>query len=203
MTEQIPGSTVTGQTPVSYGTTGVTGSTVSGQTYASMGTTGVTSFTATEHCEEMQAVDENVSKNIIVQPNPLSEGQNIDFQITSPKGVSFPDNDRKPTIIVKFGQSAEVQSVTIPRDKTNGANVLQFEVVFYSPKGDKINEIPIESNLSPEGDNTKPAYIDSTQIPSISLVSRIDITVIQTTNDESPKGVVLDVKACTKSRTRK
>ncbi len=151
----------------------------------------------------MQAVDENVSTNIVVLPNPLPNGHNIDFQITSPKGVSFPDNDRKPTIVVNFDHPAEVQSVTIPRDKTNGANVLQFEVVFYSPKGDKINETPIESNLSPKGDETTPAHLDSTQIPSTSLVSRIDITVIQTTNDESPKGVVLDVKACTKSRTRK
>jgi hypothetical protein len=151
----------------------------------------------------MQAIDENVSKNIVVLPNPLPEGDNIDFQITSPKGVSFPDNDRKPTIVVKFDQPAEVQSVTIPRDKTNGANVLQFDVVFYSPNGNKINDIPIESNLSPEGDNTTPAHLDSTQIPSTSHVSRIDITVTKTINDESPKGVVLDVNACTKARTRK
>jgi hypothetical protein len=199
---QTPGSTISGQTSGSYGTTVVPGSTVAGQTSGSLGTTSVTSFTTTEHCEQMQAVDENVSKNIIVQPNPLLQGDNIDFQITSSKGVSFPDNDRKPTIIVKFDQPAEVQSVTIPRDKTNGANVLQFEVVFYSPKGDKINEIPIESNLSPEGDKTTPAHLDSTQIPSTSPVSRIDITVIETINDESPKGVVLDINACTKARTR-
>ena len=163
----------------SYGTTGTPGSTVSGQTYPSSGTTGVTSFTTTKHCEEMQAIDEHVSKNIIVQPNPLPAGQNIDFPVTSPNGVSFPDNDLTPTIVVKFGQPAEVQSVTIPRDKTNGANVLQFEVVFYSPNGNKINQIPIQSNLSPEADNTKPAHIDSTQIPSTSQVSRIDITIIK------------------------
>jgi hypothetical protein len=151
----------------------------------------------------MQAVDENVNKNIVVLPNPLPQGDNIDFQITSPKGVSFPDNDRNPTIVVQFGQPAEVQSLTIPRDKTNGANVLQFQVVFYSPNGNKINEIPIESNLSPEEDKTKPAHLDSTQIPSATHISRIDITVTKTINDDSPKGVVLDVKACTKTRTRK
>jgi hypothetical protein len=199
----VPSSTISGQTPVSFGTTGVSGSTFIGRTSGSLGTTGVTSFTTTKHCEEMQAIDEHVSKNIVVLPNPLPPGDNIDFQITSPKGVSFPDNDRKPTIVVKFGQPAEVQSVTIPRDKTNGANVLQFEVVFYSPNGNKINEIPIESNLSPEGDKTTPAHLDSTQIPSSSNVSRIDITVTKTINDESPKGVVLDVNACTKARTRK
>ena len=146
----------------------------------------------------MEAIDEYVSKNIIVLPNPLREGESIDFQVTSTKGVSFPDSDTKPTIVVKFGQPAEVQSVTIPRDKTNGANVLQFEVVFYSPNANKINQIPIQSSLSPEGDNKKPAHLDSTQIPSTSQVSRIDITVIKTTNDGSPKGVVLNVNACHK-----
>ena len=143
----------------------------------------------------MQAIDENVSKNIIVQPNSLPEGANIDFQVTSPNGVSFPDDDLTPTIVVKFGQPAEVQSVTIPRDKTNGANVLQFEAVFYSPNRNQINQIPIQSSLSPQGDNTKPAHLDSTQIPSTSEVSRIDITVIKTIRDTSPKGVVLDVNA--------
>ena len=151
----------------------------------------------------MQAIDENVSKNIIVQPNPLPEGANIDFQVKSTKGVSFPDNDLTPTIVVKFGQPAEVQSVTIPRDKTNGANVLQFGAVFYSPNGNQINQIPIQSNLSPQGDSTKPAHLDSTQIPSTNQVSRIDITVIKTIIGDSPKGVVLDVIACTKAGTRK
>ena len=203
VTAGASGSTVSGQSTVSYGTTGTPQATVTTQTYPSSGTTGVSSFTTTKHCEQMQAIDEDVSKNIIVLPIPLPEGANIDFQVKSTKGVSFPDNDLTPTIVVKFGQPAEVQSVTIPRDKTNGANVLQFEVVFYSPNGNKINQIPIQSSLSPEADNTKPAHIDSTQIPSTSQVSRIDITVIKTINDDSPKGVVLDVNACTKARTCK
>ena len=194
---------MSGQTSDLLGTTRTPGLTVIGQTSGSFGTTGVTSFTTTKHCEEMQAIDENVSKNIIVQPNPLPEGANVDFQVTSTTGVSFPNDDRTPTIIVKFGQPAEVQSVTIPRDKTNGANVLQFEVVFYSPNGNKINQIPIQSSLSPEGDNKKPAHLGSTQIPSTSQVSSIDITVIKTIDDNSPKGVVLDVNACTKARTCK
>ncbi|CAF5051882.1 unnamed protein product, partial [Rotaria sp. Silwood1] len=42
----------------------------------------------------------------------------------------------------------------------------------------------------------KPAKLDSTQIPSDERVSRIDITIVRTTDDESPKGVVLDIKAC-------
>ena len=199
-------TSVSRETPASYGATGALGTrgaTAIGQTSGSFGTTGVTSFTTTKHCEVMEAIDENVSRNIIVLPNPLPEGESIDFQVTSTKGVSFPDSDTKPTIVVKFGQPAEVQSVTIPRDKTNGANVLQFEVVFYSPNGDQINQIPIQSSLSPEGDNKKPAYLGSTQIPSTSQVSRIDITVIKTISDTSPKGVVLNVNACTTSRTRK
>ena len=196
-------STVSGQSSGSYVTTGSAVSTASGQTYPSLGTTSVSSFTTTKHCEVMQAIDENVSKNIIVQPNELPQGENINFQVTSTTGVSFPDDDRTPTIIVKFGEPAKVQSVTIPRDKTNGANVLQFEVVFYSLNGNKINQIPIESGLSPEGDNKKPAHLGSTEIPSTSEVSRIDITVIKTINDNSPKGVVLDVNACTKARTCK
>ncbi|CAF4731341.1 unnamed protein product, partial [Rotaria socialis] len=42
----------------------------------------------------MQAVDEAVSKNIIVTPNPLPIGENIKFQPTSQQGVSFGENDR-------------------------------------------------------------------------------------------------------------
>ena len=162
-------------------------------------TTGSSIITTTKRCEEMQAVDDNVSKNIIVQPYPLATGENVEFQVRSTKGVSFPDNDTKPTIIVKFGQPADIQSVSIPRDKTSGANVLQFEVIFYSADNKKINEIPVESNLSPEEDNTKPAQLHSTQIPSNTQVSRVDIIVLATINDESPKGVVLDIKACTQA----
>ena len=194
---------MSGQTSDLLGTTGTRGSTVSGLAYSPLGTTGVSSFTTTKHCEVMEAIDENVSKNIIVQPNELPQEENINFRVTSTTGVSFPDDDRTPTIIVKFDQPAQVQSVTIPRDKTNGANVLQFEVVFYSPNGNKINQIPIQSSLSPEGDNKKPAHLDSTQIPSTSQVSRLDITVIKTINGDSPKGVLLNVNACAKARTRK
>ncbi|CAF4633681.1 unnamed protein product, partial [Rotaria socialis] len=55
----------------------------------------------------MQAVDEAVSKNIIVTPNPLPIGANIKFQPTSQQGVSFGENDRTPTITVNFGKPAE------------------------------------------------------------------------------------------------
>jgi hypothetical protein len=91
--------------------------------------------------------------------------------------------------------------VTIPRDKTPNANVQQFEVTFYSPDGKKINDKPILTNSSPKDDKTKPAQLDSTQTPSNTPVSRIEITIVHTTDDESPKGVVLDIKACTEITT--
>ncbi len=149
----------------------------------------------------MQAVDETVSKQITVTPNELPKGENIEFQVTSTRGVSFPKDDRTPTIVVQFGTPAEVQSVTIPRDKTPNANVQQFEVTFYGPDGEKINDKPILSNSSPKDDTKKPARLDSTQIPSTTPVSRLEITIVRTTDGESPKGVVLDIQACTEMTT--
>jgi hypothetical protein len=149
----------------------------------------------------MQAVDETVSKQITVTPNELPKGENIEFQVTSTRGVSFPKDERTPTIVVQFGTPAEVQSVTIPRDKTPNANVQQFEVTFYGPDGEKINDKPILSNSSPKDDTKKPARLDSTQIPSTTPVSRLEITVVRTTDGESPKGVILDIQACTEITT--
>ena len=145
----------------------------------------------------MQAVDESVSKKITVTPNELPKGENIEFQVTSTRGVSFPKDDRTPTIVVELGKPAPVQSVTIPRDKTPNANVQQFEVNFYSPDGKKINDKPILSNSSPKDEKKNPAGLDSTQTPSNTPVARLEITVVRTTDGESPKGVVLDIKACT------
>ena len=147
----------------------------------------------------MQAVDEAVSKKITVTPNELPKGENIEFQPTSKRGVSFPKDDRTPTITVNFGKPAEVRSVTIPRDKTPDANVQQFEVTFYSPDGKKINDKPILSNASPKDDTTKPAQLDLTQIPSNTPVSSIEITIVHTTDKKSPKGVVLEINACTEA----
>ncbi|CAF4878400.1 unnamed protein product, partial [Rotaria sp. Silwood2] len=45
----------------------------------------------------------------------------------------------------------------------------------------------------PKEDKSKPAELNSTQIPSNTPVSRIEITIIHTTDDESPKGVVSPV----------
>jgi hypothetical protein len=132
-----------------------------------------------------------------VTPNGLPEGENIEFQVISTRGVSFPKDDRTPTIHVEFRQPAQVQSVTIPRDKTPRANVQQFEVTFYSRDGNKINDRPILTNSCPEHDLEIPARLDSTQTPSNTLVARLEITIVRTTDGESPKGVVLDIKACT------
>ena len=129
-------------------------------------TPGTPSATTTPKCDEMQAVDESVSKKITVTPNELPKGENIEFQVTSARGVSFPKDDRTPTIIVVFGKPALVQSVTIPRDKTDNANTGQFEVTFYSPDGRKINDKPILTNSSPKDEKKNPARLDSTQTPS-------------------------------------
>ncbi len=164
-------------------------------------TTGFTTGTTTKRCEEMQAVDEQTSKQITVTPTDVPQNEKPEFQPTSNQGVSFPKNEKTPTITVHFGKPAQVQSVTIPLDKTSGANVQQFEVTFYSPNGKKINDQPIPSTSSPNNDQNKPAHLGYTQIPSNTPVSRVEITILYTTNGESPKGVVLDIKACTESTT--
>jgi hypothetical protein len=150
----------------------------------------------TKKCEEMQAVNEQTSKNITVSPTDVPEAQKPQFQSTSNQGVSFPSDEKTPTITVNFGKPAEVHSITIPRDKTPGANVQQFQVTFYSPNGSKINNTPIPSTSSPTDDKNQPARLNSTQIPSDTPVSRLEIKVISTTDNQSPKGVVLDIKAC-------
>jgi hypothetical protein len=151
----------------------------------------------------MQAVDEAVSKQITVTPNELPQGANIDFQLTSKQGVSFPNNDTTPTITVHFRKTAKVRSVIIPRDTTQNANVQQFEVTFYTLDGKKVNSQPILSNTSPKDDKYLPAGLDSTQTPSNTPVSRLEITVLSTTDGQSPKGVVLDIQACTEARPGK
>ena len=160
-------------------------------------------LTTTKRCEEMQAVDEETSKKIIVKPVDVPEKEKPDFQPTSNTGISFAEYDRRPTIVVPFGTPAEVQSVTIPRDKTPNANVERFQVTFYAPEGNKINDRPIPSSSSPKDDKSKPSTVDFTQIPSNRLVSRVEITITDTTNEQSPKGVVLDIKACTEMTTGK
>ena len=160
-------------------------------------------LTTTKRCKEMQAVDEETSKKIIVKPVDVPEKEKPDFQPTSNTGISFPEYDRRPTIVVPFGTPAEVQSVTIPRDKTPNANVERFQVTFYAPDGNKINDRPIPSSSSPKDDKSNPSTVDLTQIPSDRLVSRVEITITDTTNEQSPKGVVLDIKACTEMTTGK
>ncbi len=198
VSQSVEGSgTVSSQTTVTSGS----GSTSTPSSLStSLGSTTVAlEATTTLECAEMQAVDEAVSKLITVSPNELPQGANVDFQPTSKQGVSFPNNDTTPTITVHFGKPAQVRSVTIPRDTTQNANVQQFEVTFYSPEGKKVNNQPILSNSSPQDDKYLPAGLDSSQIPSNTPVSRLDITVLKTTDSQSPKGVVLDIQACTKA----
>jgi hypothetical protein len=197
LTTATPSATTgTSQGTLTTGTPSVT----SGSRQGTL-TTGTPSVTSTKTCEVMQAIDESISKQITVTPVGLPKGANIEFQPTSTSGVSFPEEDQTPTITVNFGKPAEVHSVTIPRDKTPNANVQQFEVTFYSPDGKKVNDKPVLTNSSPPDDKTKPAQLDSTQIPSNTPVSRIDITIVHTTDNETPKGVVLNIIACTEITT--
>jgi hypothetical protein len=192
------GYTGTASTPIGY--TG-TGSTPSG--YAGTSVSGGSTYTdtTTKRCEEMQAVDEATSKQITVTPTDVPTESKPQFQPTSKQGVSFPENETTPTITVNFGKPAEVQSVSLPKDKTPNGNVQRFEVTFYSPDGKKINDQPISSTSSPKNDSTKPAQVDSSKIPSNTPVSKVEIAVVETTDNKSPKGVVLDIKACTEITT--
>jgi hypothetical protein len=164
-------------------------------------TTGTPITTTTTKCQEIQAVDETTSQNIVVTPIDIIDAQKTSFQPTSTQGVSFPETETTPTITVTFGQPADVQSVKIPLHKTPGANVEQFEVTFYSPNGQKINDQPISSVPSAKGDKNQPAHLDSTQIPSNTPVSQLDIKVVKTSDNQSPKGVVLEINVCTESFT--
>ena len=195
--ETTVGKTITPGTAGTSGTTGTSGSSGSPGTKV---TTGV-SITTTQQCQEMQAIDKLVSEKITVSPRELPKGENTEFQPTSSRGVSFPHDEKTPTITVNFGKPAEVRTVIIPRDKTPNANVQQFEVTFYSPDDKKINDKPFLSTFSPKDDKNKPAHLDSTQIPSNTLVFRVQITIIRTTDDKSPKGVILDINACTEATT--
>ena len=177
--------------------------TVSFTTTPDIAISSTVSSTTTKRCEEMQAVDEETSKKIIVTPVDVPLKEKPEFQPTSNKGVSFSEYQKRPTITVTFGTPAEVQSVTIPRDQTPNANVERFEVTFYASDGSKINNRPIQSSTSPKDNKKIPATVDSTQIPSEKKVSRVEITIISTTNERSPKGVVLDIKACTEMSTGK
>jgi hypothetical protein len=147
----------------------------------------------------MQAVDESTSKKITVTPVDVPESQKPQFQPTSNQGVSFPSDEKTPTITVNFGKPAEVNSITIPHDKIYGANVQQFEVTFYSTNGSKVNQTPIKSTSSLPNERNKPAHLGFGQIPSDTPVSRVEIKIISTTDNQSPKGVVLDIKACTEA----
>ena len=188
---QTTASTVSAESPVTTLSGQTTLTTPSGQTTQS--TTGTTP----KKCDEMPAIDEQTARHITVSPTDLPESEKVSFQPTSPNGVSFPSDETTPTITVNFGKPAEVQSVVLPRDKTPNANVEQFEVTFYSPDGQKINQQPVKSTVSPSTDNKTPASLNPQDIPSDKPVSRLDIKVLSTTDGQSPKGVILDIKACT------
>jgi hypothetical protein len=135
----------------------------------------------------VQLVDEKVSEMITVSPNDLSQDEKLNFEITSLTGVSFPENNTRPTLIIDFGKLVQIQSIILPRNN----NIEQFQVTFYSKDGNKINQNPILNSIS--------IQINSTQIPSNISFSWIELTILHTTDNKSPKGVILDIKGCISS----
>ena len=158
-------------------------------------------MTTVKTCREFQAVNEPVSLKISVTPIELPEGENIKFQPTSQQGVSFADYNLTPTITVPFDKPLQLRSITIPRDNTPSANTEQFEVTFYAPDGHRINQNTIFSNINSNENHSKAAQVGLTQIPSNTSVSKFEITILRTSDGRSPRGVVLDVKACIADET--
>ncbi|CAF1321223.1 unnamed protein product [Adineta steineri] len=181
-------ATGTGITSVSGSATGVTS--------ASGSTTVGASGTTTKQCQEMEAVDDAVSKTITVTPKDIDQNKKGDFKPDSKTGVNFPEEDKHPTINVPFGTPATVRGVSMPRDTTN-SNVESFKVTFYGTNNEPINKQPLES--TPSGGKNQPASLNPSQIPSDVLVKRVEITDIKTTDNQAPRGVVLDIKACTEA----
>ena len=211
-TPGTPGTSGTSGTPGTSGTGSsleTSGTTITAATGSPSGTSGTgstqitaaTSATTTEECQEMQAVDKFVSEKITVTPHELPKGENTEFQSTSTRGVSFREDDKTPIITVYFEKGAKVRSVTIVLTRIPNANVQQFSITFYSRGDKKINEKPILSNLSPKDDKNQPAHLDSTQIPPHIYVYKVVITLLRTTDNKSPKGVTLDIIACTEAST--
>ncbi|CAF4417233.1 unnamed protein product, partial [Adineta steineri] len=93
-------------TEATAGTTGVSGagagttSAGAGTTSASGSTTIGASGTTTKQCQEMEAIDDSVSHNIIVHPQDISSVQKGDFKPDSKTGVSFLETDKHPVIEV-------------------------------------------------------------------------------------------------------
>ncbi|CAF4327154.1 unnamed protein product, partial [Rotaria sordida] len=114
-------STVESTTPAPTILTTLTGS-----------TTQPVTGTTPKQCEEMQAIDENVSKQITTSSDKLPKSESIKFQPTSTEGVSFDKDNSRPTITVHLGRNATIRSIRLPRKKALNGNVKQFAVTFYS-----------------------------------------------------------------------
>ncbi|CAF1457913.1 unnamed protein product, partial [Adineta steineri] len=198
-TEATAGTTPVHGSEASHATgTGITSASGSatGVTSASGSTTVGASGTTTKQCQEMEAVDDAVSKTITVTPKDIDQNKKGDFKPDSKTGVNFPEEDKHPTINIPFGTPATVRGVSMPRDTTN-SNVESFKVTFYGTTNQPINKQPLES--TPSGDKNHPASLNPSQIPSDVPVKRVEITDIKTTDNQPPRGVVLDIKACTEA----
>ena len=163
--------------------------------------TGSSNFTTAKQCEETQVIDDVVSTNIIVIPDVINATEKVRFQVTPNGGVSFPQDVLTPTLIVKLDELTEINSISIPRQGSQNTNVEQFQANFYFSNGSLLNERPILSSSSPQQDTTSPARVDSTQIPSNTFITRIELQIISTTDNQSPKSVMLNIISCTQPRT--
>ena len=131
-----------------------------------------------------------------MKPKQLPVGQSVNFQPSSQEGVSFADDNLTPTIVVPFDKAVAIHSIRIPIERTPNANVEEFKVALYSVDGDIINKEPMWSTLVSREDNAKAAEVVLTKSQWRVPVSVLEITIIRTSDDRSPRGVVLDVKAC-------
>ena len=147
-------------------------------------------------CHEVQVVNKAVSNAISVVPHDVPQEQKTQFRVTSTLGVSL--RELRSTIVIHLKHPLRITAIRIPRDKTPGANVRQFTVKLYSADGLLINAEPLKSNKSPRDDPTTPATLHFTQILRGALLSRLEITIERTTDEQPPRGVILDIKACAK-----
>ena len=164
-------------------------------------TSGVTSTstsmtsTLTTPCVEMEAMTNPfVLQYIEVSPTDIVNKQDFSPDYTQNNGgVDFPSNDLHPIITVSFQTPAErVTKVELPQ-RTLESNTERFSVIFYNAQNQPINQNPI---LSTVGNSLTAPKVDSSQIPQTDSISKVEITVVATTNSASPKNLAISITAC-------
>lgn len=130
----------------------------------------------TTPCLESTIMTELVQQNSVIIVPSVPNPENI--LPSSNKSLDFPEDNLTPKI-----------SVNLPKDTIptyihcDGKNVVYLTIVYYGQNGS-----PLSST------ETKPSEISET-LPK-DVVSKIEITVTQTQDKLSPKGVKLEIVAC-------